>query len=405
MTILIKIKEVLKNKAAMNAVCIGSLCSLSYLAVYFARNLLSAVAPHLGKGEEFIGNLSSVYFGVYAVGQLINGYLGNKIKSKYMIFIGLFMAGLANLLFPILLPKTELGVIISYGMTGFFLSMIYGPMTKIVAENNDLIYATRCAIGYQFASFIGAPMAGMLAGFMVWQGVFYSCSSFLIGMAVVFFIVCTTYERKGIVSYNKYKEQKEEKKGGIGLLIKRGIIKFTIISVITGVIRTTVMFWMPTYFTGYLGFTAEVSSRIFALTSFIISFTTFISIFTYECLKRNMDLTLLVMFTTSATFFLLLYLVKSPYINIVIMVIAIMASSGAATMLWSRYCPSLSDTGMVSGATGYLDFISYMSAAASSKLFSNAVSSIGWGNLILIWAGLMIIGIIISLPYGKLKKA
>ena len=102
---------------------------------------------------------------------------------------------------------------------------------------------------------------------------------------------------------------------------------------------------------------------------------------------------------------MLLYLVKSPYINIVIMVIAIMASSGAATMLWSRYCPSLRDTGMVSGATGYLDFISYMSAAASSKLFSNAVSSIGWGKLILIWAGLMVIGIIISLPYGKLKKA
>jgi sugar phosphate permease len=56
---------------------------------------------------------------------------------------------------------------------------------------------------------------------------------------------------------------------------------------------------------------------------------------------------------------------------------------------------------MVSGATGFLDFVSYMAAAASSKLFANAVSSIGWGNLILIWFGLMILGVVVALPYRK----
>ena len=396
-----KIKDIMQNKKAMNAICIGVLCSLSYLAVYYARNLLSAISPHMGESEDYIGTLSAVYFGVYAVGQLINGYLGNRVKAKYMISLGLFLAGIANLLFPILLPVSKFGAIVAYGATGFFLSMIYGPMTKIVAENTELVYATRCTLGYQFSSFIGAPMAGVMASVIVWQGVVYSCSAFLTGMAVVFFIVCTGFERRGVVSYNKFDKPKEEKKGGVYLLIKRGIIKFTIISIVTGVIRTTVMFWMPTYFSNYLGYTAESSSSIFAVTTFIISFTTFIVIFIYEKLKRNMNLTMLIMFTTATVFFMLLYLVKDPVINIVIMVIAIMASAGAATMMWSRYCPSLRDTGMVSGATGYLDFISYMSAAASSKLFSNAVSSIGWGNLILIWAGLMIIGVIVCLPVKK----
>ena len=396
-----KINDIMQNKKAMNAICIGVLCSLSYLAVYYARNLLSAISPHMGESEEYIGTLSSVYFGVYAVGQLINGYLGNRVKAKYMISFGLLLAGIANLLFPILLPVSKFGAIVAYGATGFFLSMIYGPMTKIVAENTELVYATRCTLGYQFSSFIGAPMAGVMASIIVWQGVVYSCSAFLTGMAVVFFIVCTGFEKKGVVSYNQFDTPKEEKKGGVYLLIKRGIIKFTIVSIVTGVIRTTVMFWMPTYFTNYLGYTAESSSSIFAVTTFIISFTTFIVIFIYEKLKRNMNLTMLIMFTTATVFFMLLYLVKDPVINIVIMVIAIMASAGAATMMWSRYCPSLRDTGMVSGATGYLDFISYMSAAVSSKIFSNAVSTIGWGNLILIWAGLMIIGVIVCLPVKK----
>jgi len=200
---------------------------------------------------------------------------------------------------------------------------------------------------------------------------------------------------------NKYESKGNEKKGGIGVLIKRGIIRFTVISVVTGIIRTTVIFWMPIYFEQYLEFSKDKASAIFSATTFIISFTTFIAIFIYEKLKRNMDLTLLIMFTASAILFFLLYMIKSPWINVTVLVLAIMASAGAARMMWSRYCPSLYDTGMVSGATGYLDFISYMSAAASSKIFSDAVSHIGWGNLILVWAGLMVIGVIVSLPLKR----
>ena len=81
-----------------------------------------------------------------------------------------------------------------------------------------------------------------------------------------------------------------------------------------------------------------------------------------------------------------------------------MANNSAASMLWSRYCPSLRDTGMVSGATGFLDFVSYMAASASSTIFADAVSVIGWGNLILVWMGLMILGVIVALPYGGIKK-
>jgi len=71
-------------------------------------------------------------------------------------------------------------------------------------------------------------------------------------------------------------------------------------------------------------------------------------------------------------------------------------------MLWSRYCPSLRDTGMVSGATGFLDFMSYMAASVSSTLFANAVSDIGWGGLIFVWLLLMLVGVAICLPYKKI---
>ncbi len=51
-----------------------------YLAVYVARNALSAASPQMIEAGVFtteqIGTLSSSYFIVYAVGQLINGAVG-----------------------------------------------------------------------------------------------------------------------------------------------------------------------------------------------------------------------------------------------------------------------------------------------------------------------------------------
>lgn len=56
---------------------------------------------------------------------------------------------------------------------------------------------------------------------------------------------------------------------------------------------------------------------------------------------------------------------------------------------------------MVSSATGYLDFMSYAAAGVANLLFANAISQIGWGNLILVWAVLMLAGVVISLPLKK----
>ena len=401
-------ESIFKNKKVMNAIYIGFLCSVSYLAVYFARNILGTVTPQMldgGYAEEYIGKVSSVYFIFYAVGQLINGAIGDKVKARYMISIGLLMVGITNLMFAQLAGNHPTLAMVIYGMTGFFLAMIYGPMTKVVAENTEPIYATRCSLGYTFASFFGSPLAGVAASLFAWQSVFTVSTVYLGIMAVICFGVFIVFEKKGIVKYNQYKPQEAaEKGGGIKLLIKHRIIKFTFISIITGVIRTTVVFWMPTYISQYLGFSADKSAIIFTVATFIISTTAFLSVYIYEKLRRNMDLTMFIMFIAAAVFFALLYMVKQPVLNIIFIVLAIMGSNGAAGMLWSRYCPSLRDTGMVSSATGFLDFVSYIAAAVSSTLFANAVSTIGWGNLILIWFALMVIGVLISIPKKRTHK-
>lgn len=388
------------DRNAKNAFLIGSLCFFSYLAVYVVRSALGAVTPQMievGFREEYIGKVSSLFFIFYAVGQLINGAVGDKVKAKYMISLGLMLSGITNCLFAIISPTHPDACIFIYALTGFFLSMIYGPMTKVVAENTEPIYAARCSVGYNFASFLGTPVAGIIAALFVWNNVFFVSSAMGIFMAIVCFVFFSIFEKKGVVRYRVFKKDKE-KGGNIKILFKRQIVKFTIVSILTGIIRTTVVFWMPTYFSQYLGFSSQVSATIFTVATLLISFSAFIAVFVYEKLKRNMKKTLILMFGLSALFFALLYFVKSPAINIVLIILAILSSNCSAYMLWSVYCPSLFDTGMVSSATGFLDFMSYMAAAFASSVFANAVSVIGWGNLILIWFALMVIGVVISIP-------
>lgn len=398
--------NIFKNTGVRNAVFLGVTCSVSYLGVYFARNVLSAITPQLtSSGEftnEYIGAISSLYFIFYAIGQLINGLIGDKIKAKYMLSFGMILAGICNFLFPHIIHY-EFAAQIVYSMTGFFLAMIYAPMTKVVSENTEPIYAVRCSLGYTFASFFGSPLAGIAAAFLVWQNVFNVSSIALWVFGIACFILFTVFERKGIIKYGKY-ERKKDEGGSIGILIKHRIIKFSLVSIITGIVRTTVVFWLPQYISEYLGFSADTSALLFTVATLIISTSAFIAVFLYERIGRNMDRALLIFFSASAVGFALTYLFKSPVINITCIILAILSSNCAASVLWSVYCPSLRDTGKVSSATGFLDFVSYVAASISSMLFANAVGTIGWQNLILIWFALILCGVLLNLPIRSRKK-
>lgn len=395
------------SKAAKKAILIGSMCSLSYLAVYVAKNVLGPAVPGMVENgrftEEMTTNMASIYFIVYACGQLINGFIGNRVSAKYMISIGLFMAGVCHGIFSLANGDPTVSYL-SYAVSGYFLSMIYGPMTRVVAENTEPIYATRCSLGYTFSSFFGTPLAGIIVALFIWRVAFAVSSGFLMLMGVVCFCVFTLFEKKGLVTYGKYRVKSRRGLEGVRVLIRHKIIKFTFISILTGVVRTTVVFWFTTYAHDYLGFSQKNSALIYSVATFIFSFTTFLAIFLYERLDRNMEKTILVAFCSAAVCFFSVYAVKAPGVNIVLLILAIICSNCASSMMWSRYCPGLRDTGMVSGATGYLDFISYMAASASNKLFGNAVEGIGWENLILVWLGLMVAGVLVSLPYEYIFK-
>ncbi len=397
---------------AKKAVKIGSLCFFAYLAVYMAKNMLGAVAPAMmeaGFSDSSIHTAKAVYFYTYAVGQLINGAIGDKIKAKYMLSFGLAMAGVSNFVFVqsnVLnanLGEMPIIAYVAYACTGFFLAMIYGPMTKVVSENTEMPYTYRVSIGYTISSYFGSPAAGVFAALFAWHTAVSTSSVALVLMAVTVFVAFTVLERKGIVTYGRFKKQKKSSgnKGSIKQLFERHIVKFAFISILTGIVRATIVTNLSEYYAIRLSFSKETAPLVFSLSTLALATSSFIVLFIHEKLKHDVDKTLILMFTSAAIFFTLTYFVTVPYVNVVLIILAIMSSNGAAKMLWSRYCPSLRDTGIVSGVTGFLDFLSYIAAGTMDLAIPGIVNRFAWDGVMVICVGLMLVGLAISLPWKK----
>ena len=231
---------------------------------------------------------------------------------------------------------------------------------------------------------------------------FIVCGVILAMVGVSFYFSIISMEKRGIIQYTI--RVKAQKKGGsFKILLENAIIKFTFVSVLTGIVRTSVAFWVPTYLSQYLEFTAGMAATIYTVMTVVQSVSPYITnVVIYEyLLKRNMNRMLLWMFGVSAVSFVVMFIVPNAFVNIVFLTLAIMTANGAANIMWNVYCPSLHHTGMVSTATGYLDFVSYLAAGIANQLFANAISQIGWGNLILVWSALMGAGIIVTIPWKK----
>lgn len=389
--------DIKDKEKSLGTFLIGGMCSAAYLGVYIVRNLLSTCSPQMIQSGQVsnagIGLISSAFFMTYAVGQLLHGVIGDRVKGKYMVSIGMIMASVCNWLMLKAIGIEKIAVLV-YGALGFFLAMVYAPMVKTISENTDQIYAQKCNLALSFASLLGAPVAGLIVAMVSWKMAFAMVSVLVFILGAAYYLVISALERKQIVQYQKRVSTISNASQGIGCLFRRKIVLYTLISALTGIVRTAVVFWLPRYLSEYLTFSGQSAALLFSGITTGISLSAFAAIAVYHKLHRNMEMTILLSFLISTVSFGMLAVIRQPIANIALITLALMASNCASSIVWTVYCPSLYDTGLVSTATGYLDFISYVAAAISNVVFANAVNVIGWGNLVVVWSGMMAAGVI-----------
>lgn len=392
------------DKNTQKAWRIGSFCIATYLASYVTRNILSVSTPEMIKEafftKEYTGLLSSICFIFYAAGQLINGFIGDRVHPKYMIIMGLGISSVSTFVIPIF--DNRILHFTAFALIGFGLSMLRGPLMKVISENTAATHARMICTLFSMAGFAGPLIASILSIFFKWRAVFTATGVISVVITVLAVAAITALEKRGEI---KFVPKYDKGIAGILNVFKlEDFIFYMFISSIGEIAGSSITFWIPTYTTEHLGFSNDAASTIYSIVSFSALFTPFITLLIYEKLIRNGIKLALVMYVISAVFFIAVRFTAAPVLNVSMLIIAKMAAAAASSIVWSAYIPGLARSGKVSSANGVIDAAGYAMASLANVLFSTFVGRLGWGGIVNMWYIIMLIGAAASFIKLIMKK-
>jgi len=152
---------------------------ISYGSFYLCRANISFALPGLsaefGYSKTMLGLLGTALFITYAIGQFINGQLGDKFGARKLVFVGMVVSALLNIVFSFSTAFTFMLVV--WGLNGYFQSMGWSPQVKTMA--NWFTVAQRGKwMGFMGSCYqIGNAYSWLLASFLAanygWRTLFW----------------------------------------------------------------------------------------------------------------------------------------------------------------------------------------------------------------------------------------
>ncbi|MFH1850923.1 MAG: MFS transporter [Candidatus Neomarinimicrobiota bacterium] len=168
---------------------------VTYAAFYLGRVNISVALPSIM--EEFnltktnLGVVLSALFAMYAIGQFVNGQLGDKLNSRRIITVGLLTSAVLNIFFGFTGGIIGLMVVI-WGLNGYFQSMGWGPTVKAMA--NWFPHKVRGKISGRLGTsyILGGALSWVLAGTIIkyfnWRFTFWLPSLIMAGLAIHWYL-------------------------------------------------------------------------------------------------------------------------------------------------------------------------------------------------------------------------
>ena len=384
------------------AISMGFISVFAYIASYYSRSLLSVATPNmLQSGEyttEFIGLLSSVQFLVYAAGQLVNGLAGDMINPKYMITIGLSVTGISLVLFPIV-PFAWMQLL-CFAIIGLALSMLRGPIMKMVSENVNKDYSRIICTFLSAASFTGTLIASAFAIVFKWNMMFIVAGIVALLIAAIAFVSLSVFEHKGTFVFHS---SKSAGFGGYLQLFK--IENFIFYMVVAGVVEiagSAIGFWIPTYLSDALLLDTVTTNVLYSVMSILSSLAPFIALFVFKLVKERDIAMMRCGFAIAVVSFVCMIFVPNMWAKIIFLMVAKLSLACCSSVLWSIYIPGMGSTGKVSSINGVINCTGYVSAAVANVVFAKLLG-LSWNGVILVWCGIAAVGLVAALVVRKKK--
>ncbi|MBC7319684.1 MFS transporter [bacterium] len=369
------------------------LCWLAYAGAYLCRVNISIAIPNLiqdlGWDKASIGLMGSLFFWTYAFGQLINGYIGDRIDFRIFVFTSLFLSSVINLTLGFLINKFLFTIL--WGINGYLLSMLWGPIIRVLGFWFPKEKYTQVGVGISTSMFLGYILYwGPLGRFI--KATNWKLAFFIPGGLVLLF---SLYWLIGLPDGKSDIEREDDRNSRLSIreLLSPSIIFIAITCLVQGVMKESIGLWTPTII-------KEVFKESIPIFTLLIPLISLLGLFSSGWLnQRNRgkdELSVVILYSLNLLVCIVLtvFLDLTPLLTIILLGVSSALLYGANTLLLANIPLRFSRYNGASTVAGFLDFSSYIGSASASIITGLVSTKFGWNMIMLLWGLLSLVGIL-----------
>ena len=382
------------------------LCWAAYTSTYLCRVNISVAIPAIqqafGWSKASIGLISSFFFWIYGIGQLVNGYIGDKVSGRVFVFIGLAMSAIINILFSFVSSLT--GMMLLWAINGCFQSMLWGPIVRMLSSSFPEEWRTRISVGISTSMvggyLLGWGLSGQILTTASWHWVFRLPGMLVLGYAIIWMLATKklplaaensgngdgslSAENRDLKEYNL--KQKDEISFWQFIKEKKLWI-IALVCACQGIVKDSIGVWGPMY----LMETHDIDLSSTTVYILLIPVMNFGGIVLSGWLNKKFNYqhntAIMAIFGISIITFLGLFIFGK--LSVVMGAILLGCCSalmyGANTLLLGVIPMGFAKYNKTSSVAGFFDFSSYMGAGISGYLTGNISELWGWNGAIIMW--------------------
>lgn len=388
----------MKKKSSLPLVLLVSWAT--YVVAYLCRVNISTALDKLAVGldvsVEYLGIASSVYFVTYAVGQLLNGIVGDRVNPHRFLMLAAFMTGAINVTLGI---QTSGAVfLVLWGLNGFFQSMFWSTLLRLLS-----FYAEESQRKNVSTIMSTCSVTGYLLSWVVLSDCFRPLSYrpyFLAPGAIALVLVAVWYVMSRKMPFAPTAQHRPPtpplRVVAVEFLHDR-LLFICLLCMVVGAIQEGAVFWLPMIFTSVLDL-GEDSLFLLMLVPLAKLSGVFLARRTLSTLKDNVRRAMLIMLLVACGITAILLLTSGHTSIVTVLLIALLiAVINAANWYMISYLPLyFSERNIVSTLVGCFDFSTYIGAAVMSGTLGALLLRFGWIALPLLWLVLVITALLLA---------
>lgn len=349
--------------------------------------------------------MGTVFFWVYGVGQLINGYVGDRVSARFYVFFGLFVTALVNIAFGF---AASLGaMIILWALNGYFQSMLWGPIVKTLSywfthEGRSwtaIAISTSIVAGYLFAWGI----AGNIVTVGGWRWAFRVPGATILVFSLIWLVFIRAHpEEVDLTSPNTEHPKNtvgQRSQAGVSLaavLSKTRIWYLAIACFTQGIVKDGIGLWGPTLLMETHGLDLRATVSLILLIPVASFGGMMFAGWLSKRLKNQAKKAAIVLFSAGLAMIccLLFFGESSRAAGIAFLSLSSAMMNGSNTLLLAVIPLNYTKYGKVSSVAGFLDFISYLAAGSGAAFTGLIVDLKNWRWVLAFWGLSIGIGIV-----------